>query len=62
MAKTPSERIKEIHRSLKVLAGKDPTEPGFNSASFFETAIIKFLDEQFPALEEDRDKKVNHIK
>lgn len=55
--KTPSERIKEIHRSLKVLSGKDPGEPGFNSASFYETAIMKFLDEFFAEHEKQKENK-----
>ena len=42
----PSERIKEIHRALKILDGQNPEGKFFNDMSFFELAILQYLDEQ----------------
>ena len=42
----PSERIKEIHRALKTLDGQNPEAPYFNDMSFFENAILQYLDEK----------------
>ena len=41
----PSERIIEIHKALKVLDGQNPDDKNFNNTSFFEQAIIQYLDE-----------------
>lgn len=41
----PSERIKEIHRALKILDGQDPESIHFNNISFIELAILQYLDE-----------------
>ena len=40
----PSERIKEIHRALKILDGQSPEIK--DDMSFFERAILQYLDEQ----------------
>ena len=42
----PSERVKEIHRALKILDGQDPTKSDFESITFFEDAILQYLDEK----------------
>mgnify|MGYP001594935624 CR=1 FL=1 len=42
----PSERIKEIHRALKILDGQNPEAMFFNDMSFFERAILQYLDEK----------------
>lgn len=41
----PSERIKEIFKSLKILDGQNPNEPHFETMSFVEKAILQYLDE-----------------
>ena len=38
-----SDRIKEIHRALKILDGQDPKDPNFDGISFFEKAIIDYI-------------------
>ena len=42
----PSERIKEIHRALKILDGQDPEETNFGNMTFFEKSILQYLDEK----------------
>ena len=42
----PSERIKEIHKALKILDGQNETQPFFDSISFVEKAILQYLDEK----------------
>ena len=42
----PSERIKEIHKALKILDGQNSNEPFFGDMSFFEKAILQYLDEK----------------
>ena len=42
----PSERIKEIHDSLKILDGQNPNDKNFSDLSFTEQAIINYLDEK----------------
>ena len=41
----PSERIKEIHQALKILDGQNPSV-GFGAGTFFERAILQYLDEK----------------
>ena len=42
----PSERIKEIHKALKILDGQDPETQYFTGMSFVENAILQYLDEK----------------
>jgi hypothetical protein len=44
--KKPSERIIEIHKALKILDGQNPDDRGFGDPTFFETAIMDYLDER----------------
>lgn len=46
MNQKPSERIKEIHRALKILDGQNPDDKNFEGVTFFEQAIIQYLNEQ----------------
>ena len=41
----PSERIKEIHRAMKILDGQNPDNRDFENMSFQEKAIVQYLDE-----------------
>lgn len=43
--KKPSERIEEIHKALGILDGQDPEREGFLCKTFYETAILQYLDE-----------------
>ena len=42
----PSDRIKEIYKALKILDGQDQNKTNFGDMSFFEQAILNYLDEQ----------------
>lgn len=41
----PSDRINEIHRALKILDGHNPEDKDFAGITYFEKAILKYLDE-----------------
>jgi len=44
--KKPSERIKEIRNSLKIIDGQNPEDPNFEGMTFMEEAILQYLDEK----------------
>ena len=42
----PSERIKEIHKALKILDGQSFEDINFDNISYFEKAILQYLNEK----------------
>ena len=42
----PSERIKEIHKALKILDGQNESQPYFYNINFFYKTILQYLDEK----------------
>ena len=50
----PSDRIKEIHQAMKVLDGQKTEDPNFHSMTFYEQAILQYLDEKEAGTEIER--------
>lgn len=53
----PSDRVKEIHNSLKILDSKDIENLEWNSPTYWEKAILKYLDETIQSREMVNDEK-----
>ena len=54
----PSERIKQIHNALKLLDGQNPDARDFSAVTFFEQAILQYLDEAKLGTDIEQRKKV----